>query len=423
MNKEYLSEMITKRINKYFEIKREHIRKNRWIKIKKVKLLNDTTVVCEFESSDTIEDVILEDFFAEYDRDITHVPKSILVIPALSNLCTIAWVLRANILLDELDLDFYQSLNTIKKSFQSLYPTIKFEGDIFPNKLVRNREYTKNKSLVLFSGGIDSTATFVRNRSEQPLLLTGWGPDINLKKETTWDHVKERMIFFSEKHQLEYSFVKSNMSVFFRRLPLTKKINRTSKTMLYWYPHIQHGIALLGLTAPLTYANGIEKVYIASSNSAEFPLPYGSHPTIENNTQWGETTCIYDGYEYNRQEKIMIIKDFIDMVDPDLQIRVCFISPTGENCSKCSKCKDTITGIVLEGLNPNKHGFSMDEQIFDSIRNNFESGRRKLTSGMYYRWIDIQRRAKTHLEQVPEEYKGFFEWLVEVDLEDFRSGN
>ncbi|MYL35265.1 hypothetical protein GLW08_16190 [Pontibacillus yanchengensis] len=422
-----LSKQITEAVNRRFAKRRkidiikllDH-KKNRWIKISKVELVTNYKVRCKFEVSKDLKTMIQEDFFAEYDSSIENVPKSILVIPALSNISTIAWVLKANVYLDELDSNFYNSLQTIKRSFQKLYPNIDFIGEIYPKYLKDNKGYSRKNSALLFSGGVDSTVTYINHRRENPLLITGWGPDMNLTKHKEWKEVQNFMIRFGKKNQLQNCFVKTNMSEFFRRLPLTKIINRKSSKMLYWYPHIQHGLALLGLCAPISFSKGLEKIYIASSNSSEFPIPYGSHPTIENNTHWGETKCIYDGFDYERQDKIRLIKDYIFTKDKDLQIRVCFISPGGNNCSRCTKCKDTIIGLVLEGINPNNHGFTVNEQTFQSTIDSFENGRRKFGDIAYfYRYFSIQKRAQTQINAIDPKYKFFYEWLINTNLKSF----
>lgn len=81
------------------------------------------------------------EFFIEYDRDISIVPDSILVIPFLTNILPIAWVLDAEIILPEIDEDFYKSIPEIKRGYEEMYPMISFRGKVTPRRITRN---TKN---------------------------------------------------------------------------------------------------------------------------------------------------------------------------------------------------------------------------------------------------------------------------------------
>ena len=53
----------------------------------------------------------------EYSKDLKKVPKSILYIPAVSSIITVAWAIGSDIFVEELDHAFLDSLRKIKDIF------------------------------------------------------------------------------------------------------------------------------------------------------------------------------------------------------------------------------------------------------------------------------------------------------------------
>lgn len=54
-------------------------------------------------------------FRAEYDVDISNVPKSVLMVPIFGSILPISWLFDGEIICDEIDEDFYNSIPQIKK--------------------------------------------------------------------------------------------------------------------------------------------------------------------------------------------------------------------------------------------------------------------------------------------------------------------
>src|SRR5215510_6532998 len=65
-----------------------------------------------------------EKMFVTYDVDLTGVPEAFLVVPGLSTLAPIAWILDAELQTSIADTIFLESLQRVRQSFQHLYPTI-----------------------------------------------------------------------------------------------------------------------------------------------------------------------------------------------------------------------------------------------------------------------------------------------------------
>lgn len=346
-----------------------------------------------------------KNFFVEYDINIESVPNSILIIPLICNVLPISWVFDLEIELDELDKDFFNCIEDIKKGYQGMFPSIKMAGNIKVNKLVKNK-YTAEKAGALFSGGVDAFNTLVQHIEEKPVLLTVWGADVKLADLEGWDRVKQHHIKTAKKFDLTNSFVKSNLRTFYEYESLSEYVRKYVDDE--WWHGFQHGIALLGLMSPVAYVMKFSKIYIASSFTAAYKGKYtcASDPTIDNYLKFANCGVIHDGYELNRQDKIRNICNYFKKSKVDnIPVRVCWQSNGGENCCKCEKCTRTILGILAEKNDPSKFGFNFD----DNSRKNLQ---RKIIRYAKYsssRYSCIQNRFRENYteEETPKYLKKF----------------
>ena len=76
-----------------------------------------------------------KEFKIEYTIDISRVPVSICIIPLITDILPISWIFDAEIILEEIDKNFYESIKEFKKGFINMYPTVKFLGKIKTKKL------------------------------------------------------------------------------------------------------------------------------------------------------------------------------------------------------------------------------------------------------------------------------------------------
>lgn len=300
-----------------------------------------------------------EKMFVEYDINIEKVPNSIAIIPLMCNLLPISWVFDVEIEVDELDKDFYECLNDIKKGYQEMYPSIKMAGLLNINETKKN-SYNSDKCCAFFSGGVDAFDTLLRHFEEKPTLITVWGADIKVDNNDGWNVVKNHVEQTSRKLDLPFSFIKSNFRDFINYRKLNKYINDFIKGE--WWHEFQHGIGLLGLSAPLSYINGYKTIYIASSftEAEKGKVTCASDPTIDNYLKFSDSKIIHDGYEFNRQDKIKnIIRLSKNRNKNDILLRVCWQSSSGKNCCKCEKCSRTMLGFIAEKENPGNYGFEI----------------------------------------------------------------
>lgn len=149
-------------------------------------------------------------FFAEYNVPIDSVPEPFLLIPFLSTACPIAWDNHANIYVNNIDERYLDSLKQIQTILSNLLPKIGFSGNIYAEKTIAGMGESRPKSMVLFSGGIDSLATYIRHKEENPLLLTVQGADIPLKDSIRWEAATREIDRFAKRNDLEDRTISSN---------------------------------------------------------------------------------------------------------------------------------------------------------------------------------------------------------------------
>lgn len=297
-----------------------------------------------------------KDFFVKYDQNIENVPDSIAIIPLVCNILPIMWLFDLKIEVNELDKKFFESISKIKKGYIDMHPKLTFTGDINVKKIVEN-EFDLNNSAVMFSGGVDAFSTLISNIEKKPDLITIFGADIALNDEVGIKKVNDLNNYSAKLFGLNYLSIFSN----FREIINYKQVNNFvyNSCKCEWWHDFQHGIALLGLTAPLSYVMGYETIFIASSYTQADKGKYtcASDPTIDNNFKHSSSNTIHDGYEKNRQMKIKNICNYVRENNLKLKLRVCWISDGGDNCCQCEKCYRTIMGIIAAGGNPADYGF------------------------------------------------------------------
>lgn len=303
-----------------------------------------------------------DSFYSSYNISIEKVPNSIAIIPFLANILPIAWLFDLKIECFELDNVFYEAIPKIKKGYEEMYPLIKFGGKIEISRIIKN-EKDNSKEATLFSGGVDAYCTLLRHISTKPDIITIFGADIKLSDYNGINNVNELNKEIAKELELNYQEIYSNFREIINYSNVQKSLEKNFK--LEWWHDFQHGMALIGLVAPLSYINGYNKVYIASSFCVKQKGQYtcASDPIIDNEFKYGNTLTVHDGYELNRQDKIRLICDIKNKLNiPKIKLRVCWESMGGKNCCHCEKCYRTIMGIITEKENPNDYYFKLTKE-------------------------------------------------------------
>ena len=349
-------------------------------------------------------------FYVEYDFDISGIPKSVAIIPIMGTLLTLSWLYDGEIIVNELDQEFYNSIPEFKHGYKLMYPDFEFKGGLTVGSLVNNKIQGSN-SACLFSGGVDAFSTLISNINKKPVLITVWGADISCENIKGWTIVNNYIEAVSKDLSLKRAVIKSN----FREIIDAGLIDREcySLTGDTWWHGFQSGTGMLTLMAPYTYCNNIKNLYIGSSYIKEFWGEYkcSSDPVIDNYIRYNGTQVIHDGYELSRQDKIHRICEYSKKHCIDIPLRVCWESSSGTNCCNCEKCFRTITAIKTEGEDPRKYGFNYTEQWY--LKMAYKLQFMSIEISHYYGTIKRMREIYK-LKEMPKQIR----WLYKLPIDD-----
>ena len=394
----------------------------KYIRIDETRVKNNQTVVSKLSFSNNVKKYFQSSlFFAKYDVNIQNINSSILNIPIVANVIPIAWAIGADIFVEELDKTFLQSLDRIRTVMEKWYPQFSFSTRIHTkNRIVNN--FPKERNALLFSGGLDSTCSYIKLKSKLPFLIMIWGADIPIAEKEFWEKVKQKYAQFAEVENTRLHVIKSNIRPLLNEKKIIDEFG-TFCTQHSWWGAVQHGFSSLGLCAPLTEAERIGNLFIASSCSPDLlksGKPWGSHPLIDNKLSWANIQVFHHDQNLGRQDKIRdLLKNYIKTHERYPALRVCYSQFRELNCGKCEKCLRTITGLVLENIDPNKCGFDIDKNFFSLLKKFFVKERFSLIAnnkvGM---WTDIQRHIPKTSTNNMYNSKEFFEWFRCFDFSE-----
>lgn len=393
------------------------------IEIEKVQVVRRRSLVIHFSASEQVQEVFKKRIFeVEYDRDIHTVPESLLVIPFITNVLPIVWVYDATLKVKELDKNFYNHLNDIKKGYEDMYPKVKFGGEVIietamhtklPKPTTTSKTGETSEAALLFSGGVDATSSLVTmlRGDKKPALITLWGADVSLNDEAGWkeksEHTKKAALLFG----LKSFMVKTNFREFIDEGLLDSRVEKRAGDQ--WWHGFQHGIGILGHVAPLVYRHGFSELYIAASFTRGEVMSCASDPTIDEQVYMAHCRVVHDGYEYSRQDKIANIHDFVNSANiKELPIKVCWISLGAKNCGRCEKCIRTACGFLAEGS---------DLATYDLENYSAVYARDYIVNRHYFRhtlqWARIQNRLKDNVANLDSETLSKVGWVLDVDFE------
>lgn len=315
-------------------------------------------------------------FMIEYGCDLEAVPDSVAVIPFMSLVLPVCWLTGSELEVAEADEDFVESIDEIRRGYSAMYPDLCFSARLKIGRRIKNTvDFSLRRVLCLFSGGVDATSTLLSNLCYKPELLTIWGADIYFEQENAWHLAQKSIKETAAAFQLSWAFVKSS----FRYVLDEKKLTQTyaSKVNENWWHGFEHGIALLGHTAPYAYKNNIMDIKIAATYDAteKNRQPCASDPIIDEKMRFCGCKIYHDGFEKTRTDKVRQIVRFAEKNHTKINLRVCWEQITGVNCCVCEKCGRTIFAIYAAGGDPKDFGFDLTAQKKAKILENIRSGR------------------------------------------------
>ena len=353
----------------------------------------------KFFKSDTL--------FVEYDRDVTDVPDSILSIPFVSCLLAFSWVLDCNLWVREIDKTFYEYVPRIRDAYREIYDHFPLKGRFAPAILVNNElrsdETTKSKALLLFSGGADSQATFIRNLEKLPLLcnIQGWYKSLE-DRDAAADADKKDITRFAVDYQVPTCFVRSNFAVL-----LSGEFNKRYAKKLgddMWHGFL-HSMAFIGISIPIAFQVGVHEILIASSLTIGLNFYCASNLTTDSEFRYAEKGFVtHDGFELNRQGKMAVIVKHQQITEKPFFMRVC--SFNDHNCCECEKCFRTILGIIAEGGNIADFGFNIQGALKDHWIKvlNRQAGLMSFKSEKFIHWPHIKKRMLENYELIEDNF-------------------
>ena len=366
-------------------------------------------------------------FYVEYDRDVSKVPLGILNIPALSSVLHFAWAVGCDVKMGELDETYLRNMKKVKSLFSSnpAYGFLSFDSSLDVSKSTENVFEKQNRQSLLFSGGLDSMASYIHRKPERLIMI--WGLDI----PTTWIWHGQSIGFWDRVvktyEHLPLTFIKSNTLDIY---DLSRLYSLGKEDTAGYYPAFAYSLVTFGLCPPSTVGD-VDNVMMASTyptrqyGDPDYPFQnYKPHHLVDRHLGWANIETLDVETEYNRPEKIeKFIKPYFDVNGPSV-IRVCghrgFLKHrrdiTKLNCGICDKCGRAIAHLSNYEINPADCGFDIHGKTFSQIKNNIISKRYNPEKEKYF-WGELKKHINEDLTNDFYGSRSFLRWLKGYDLQ------
>ena len=318
----------------------------------------------------------------------------------------IIWLTDGELIIDELDKDFYECLPKIKSGYEALYPEANFRGKITVKKVVQSTSHEAGGAAMFYSGGLDATYTLYSHLEEKPTLLALWGSDIRRDNIERWHALHQLLQEGADSFGLDLRVIKSS----FREFDLEERLNELSAAWQggWWYDAKQ-GLGILGHAAPYVWKRGIRKLYIASS-SADEKYKCATSPLIDNHVRFAGCKVFHDGFPLSRIEKVRGLLKLNAEYGKILPLNVCWQSTAKGNCCRCEKCYRTIMELIVEQADPAIYGFADFQETLPNMRGLLARG---IAGNVYHYWKSIQNRMRENREVLSRlPYWKHIEWLL-----------
>lgn len=355
------------------------------------------------------------------ELDVSGVPAPVATLPAVGTLLQVAVAAGVDLEVPTVDADFARAVPAIVDFVRDMYPRLPASGGRLRTAEEEVPAHGDADGVVLlYSGGVDSVVSLLRNRDDIRCLVSAWGADVELEDDELWDELA------TVRHQAPAEAgtptvdVRTNMRAALDELRLNRHFDHVFDGP-DWWGGIQHGVALTTLFVPVADVLGAGRVMIASSHSVGFDEPWGSKPDLDELVRWSGGGVSHDSYDLNRQEK------FDEVLAPwladgnELPLAVCYQPDRGSeglNCLRCEKCLRSASNLIAAGADPARAALPVASQTLADWRDGLEEGRTPLARSKVYQWSMIGRRAKAQREHpsgdpARDDYLG---WLADFDF-------
>lgn len=297
------------------------------------------------------------------DLHLSDLPDGLLILPALGTVLTVAMAAGVPVEVDEVDADFAAGIDAMAALWQTLHP--RFRTADFELRGRRTRMATGDAagSLLLWSGGLDSTASLIEHRPDVRALFTVWGADVQLSDPALWQTLNRHF----DENPLVAGIPRITARSNIRRFPIRHTlVHDFLSPNDSWWGRVQHGLALAGLSAPASVSVGAAGMIRAASFSPDSNQATGSMPELDALTRWAGVQVLHEGFDLTRQQKITERLAPYLADGGDLRLAVCYRrgrhdGAQGVNCGDCEKCLRTGAGLLAAGIDPATVGLAISD--------------------------------------------------------------
>ncbi len=351
--------------------------------------------------------------------DLAEIDPALLVLPALGAILPVCYASGIPVRVDTVDALFATAAERMAPLWSASYP--KFAAsDVFAlegKRVSATRTPTVRRAALLYSGGLDSATSLLANRDHVRTLVSVWGGDISLPNQSLWNELATLISESPLAEDCRQITARTNWRDLVKQFRLIHDFLDEGGD---WWAGVQHGLTLLTLAAPVTAAQGLERIYIASSHTAEYLVPHGSAPETDNLIQWTGTDVFHDSFELTRQQKItQHIAPYL-RAGGSVALAVCHQPGRGGgtlNCGDCEKCIRTATGLLVAGIAPADAGLTISPAGYDKWRAELTSGARTLDINELYMWCGLQTEIPGDLTGISGPARGYVEWVRDFDFD------
>ncbi len=331
-----------------------------------------------------------------YPCDISHLDDGVLSVPLVANLCTIAWFTGATLQVDKLDAEAKSSLPQIKEGYRNTISQAGLPRDLTGEVVVEettepSQSGSEATPAMLFSGGVDSTAGFVRNHSngDTPALVTVKREETS---ENSWQTQKENVEEFAAYFDTVPYFLESNLE----RKMIDDAYIRSESNLedmgRGWWGGIQYMTGYMGLLAPLAAIKHLSPIYQGSEHPKMSDVPRANSEVVDA-IRWTGSRCELSDPELTRQDKI---EEVVRHHKSDWPFA---IMSAGKGSKKYNR---TLLGFLAAGAKVEEFGFDVDESYYSELVEDLNAGIEVSPVSVVW-WEEIKRSAELETWSGPKE--------------------
>ena len=394
------------------------------IEVRKVDVKDDIVTFRVSHEGPVARFFLSDSFSFKAGHPLDDVPLEILVIPLLGGLVPLSWLTDSVVVADEVDETYLAGLSKVREVMQKSYPGVHVQGAISAKPVRSRGTWDPKRYCLLYSGGIDSVTSYIRNLDKKPELLMVRGtPDLRLGDGVSFSRSVERLSPFVREMGGSLHHVETNaLDV----LDFKKLQGRVRSPGFHgWWENFAHGLFLLSMCAPFTYHRRIGRLLISSSDTERLALPWGSMPESDKEIRWGGLEVIHDSYDYTKFEKIteVLVPFLSNRGRTGIPISVCTGKQSARvasgrlNCGRCGKCTRTMLMLLENGIDTDECEFDVAGFSPPRIRIGLENGYVKIpeASDAWGFVLDNAQKIDPRLEQKYRGMNALMSWMAGWD--------